>query len=57
MASFVENNNMIAIIALLSDWLKNLVPVFEPMRSKNKPVAPCTHDFSLCFEQVMGNNC
>ena len=26
----------IAIIAMLSDWLKRLVPVFQPMRSKTK---------------------
>ena len=31
----VESNYVIAI-AKLSDWLKNLAPVFQPMRSKTK---------------------
>ena len=31
----VERNYVIAI-ATLSDWLKNLAPVFQPMRSKTK---------------------
>ena len=31
----VERNNVIAI-ATLSDWLKRLAPVFQPMRSKTK---------------------
>ena len=31
----VERNSAIAV-ALLSDWLKNLVPVFQQMRSKTK---------------------
>ena len=31
----IESNNVIAI-ASLSDWLKNLVSGFEPMRSKSK---------------------
>ena len=37
----METNYAIAIaIATLSDWLKNLVPVFQTMRSKSKPTAP-----------------
>ena len=33
----VESNYAIAIaIAALSDWLKRLAPVFQPMRSKAK---------------------
>ena len=31
----VESNDVIAIAAL-SDWLKGLAPVFQPMRSKTK---------------------
>ena len=31
----VESNYVIAI-AKLSDWLKRLAPVFQPMRSKSK---------------------
>ena len=31
----VESNYVIAI-AVLSDWLKRLAPVFQPMRSKTK---------------------
>ena len=31
----VESNFVIAI-ATLSDWLKRLAPVFQPMRSKTK---------------------
>ena len=31
----VESNDEIAI-ATLSDWLKRLAPVFQPMRSKTK---------------------
>ena len=31
----VESDYVIAI-AVLSDWLKRLVPVFTPMRSKTK---------------------
>lgn len=32
---------MIAI-ATLDDWLRNLAPIFQPMRSKTKIIAPCT---------------
>ena len=35
----VESNYVIAIaiaIAMLSDWLKRVAPVFQPMRSKTK---------------------
>ena len=35
---------MIAI-ATLGDWLLNLAPVFSPMRSKAKTIAPCKRDF------------
>ena len=33
----VESNYAIAI-ATLSDWLKRLAPVFQPMRSKTKTI-------------------
>ena len=32
----VESDRAIAI-ATLSDWIKNLAPDFQPMRSKTKP--------------------
>ena len=32
----VESNYVIAIAAL-SDWLKRLAPILQPMRSKTKP--------------------
>ena len=41
-----------------SDWLKNLAPVFQPMRCESKPTAPCTHDFSRALSklQVIASN-
>ena len=49
----VESNYAIAI-ATLSDWLKRLVPVFQP-----KPIAPRTRDFSRASSQlqVIARNC
>ena len=54
----VEGNYVIAIAAL-SDWLKRLAPVFQPMRSKTKPIAPCTRDFSRALSkfQIISRNC
>ena len=54
----VESNYVIAIAAL-SDWLKRVAPVFQPMRSKTKPTAPCTRDFSRASSelQVIARNC
>ena len=55
----VESNYVIAI-ATLSDWLKRLPPVFQPMRSaKPRPIAPCTRDFSRALSelQVIARNC
>jgi len=54
----VESNYVIAI-ATLSDWLKRLAPVFQPMRSKTKTIAPCTRDFSRASSelQVIARNC
>ena len=53
----VESNYVIAI-ATLSDWLKRVAPVFQPMRSKTK-TAPCTLDFSRAKRklQVIARNC
>ena len=54
----VESNYAIAI-ATLGDWLKRLAPVFQPMRSKTKPIAPCTRDISRASGalQVIARNC
>lgn len=35
----VDSNKAIAI-AMLSDWLKNIAPDFQPMRSNTKPITP-----------------
>ena len=49
----VESDYMIAI-ATLSDWLKRLAPVFQPMRSKTKTnhATPCTRDFSRASSEL-----
>jgi len=55
----VESNSVIAN-ATLSDWLKRLVPVFQPIgESKPKPIAPCTRNFSRASGelQVIARNC
>ena len=56
----VERNCVIAI-ATLSDWLKRLAPVFQPMRINAKPIpfAPCTRDFSRALTelQTIARNC
>ena len=56
----VESNYVIAI-ATLCDWLKRVAPVFQPIRSKTKPkpIAPCTRDFSRALSefQVIARNC
>ena len=47
-------------IASLGDWLQNLAPVFQPIRSKFKPklIAACTRDSSRAFSklQVIARN-
>ena len=48
----VETNYAI-VIAALSDWLQNLMLVFQPMKSKTKHTL-CIWFFSLL--QVMGSN-
>ena len=54
----VESNYVIAI-AKLSGWLKRLAPVFQPMKRKPKPIAPCTRDFSRALSelQIIARNC
>ena len=54
----VESNFTIAIaIATPSDWLKNLAPVFQPMRGKTK-TTPWARDFSRLLSklQVIARN-
>ena len=50
----VESNYVIAIAAL-SDWLKILAPVFQPMRSKTKTNRNMYARFFPRFERVTGN--
>ena len=55
----VESNYVIAI-ATLSDWLKRVAPVFQPMRSKTKTNrAMYTRDFSRASSefQIIARNC
>ena len=54
----VESNYAIAI-ATLSDWLKRLAPVFQPMRSKNKTsCTPYAFFFRALSElQIIARNC
>ena len=42
----VESNYLIAI-ATLSDWLKRLAPVFQPMRCKTKTLKPNCFGFGF----------
>ena len=50
----VKSNHAIAIMTV-SDWLKNVVPGIQAMRSKTN----CTlyAQFFPHFEQAQGNNC
>ena len=41
-------------IAMLCNWLKSLVAVFQSTRSKNK-TTHALHPFP-CYEQVVGNS-
>ena len=54
----VESNYAIAI-ATLSDWLKRLAPVFQPMISTTKPITPRTRDFSRALRElrIIARNC
>ena len=48
----VESNYVIAI-ATLSDWLKRLAPVFQPMRIKTKTNRTrCRRDFSRSSSEL-----
>ena len=49
----VESNYVIAI-ATLSDWLKRLAPVFQPMRIKTKSLQVIAGKTEL---QVIARNC
>ena len=42
-------------ISTLSDWVKNLMPVFQPLRSKTKTNRSLYAQFFLRFEEVTGN--
>ena len=45
--TFESNNNYAIASTMLSDWLKNLVPVFQTTRSKIKTkILHLMHDFS-----------
>ena len=50
----VESNYSIAM-ASLSDWLKNLVPVFQPMKSETKVNRTFYGRFFPRFVLVAGN--
>ena len=50
----VESNYVIAI-ATLSDWLKRIAPVFQPMRSKTKTSRTIYASFFPRFDRVTGN--
>ena len=54
----VESNYVIAM-ATLSDWLKRLAPVFQPMRSKTKANRTMYGDFSRALSelQVIAGSC
>ena len=47
----VESHYLIAI-AKLSDWRKRLAPVFQPIKPKPKPIAPCTRHFSRASSEL-----
>ena len=50
----VESNYVIAI-ATLSDWLKRVAPVFQPMRSQTKTNRTMYTSFFPRFGGVTGN--
>ena len=50
----VENNYAIAI-ATLSDWLKSLAPVFQPMRSKIETNRTLYARYFPRFKKVTGD--
>ena len=40
-------------MATLVDWSKNIEPVFQPMRSKPKSIAPCKRDCSRDLSKLL----
>ena len=40
-------------IATRSDWLKNVAPVFQPIRSRTKTNHTSTHDFSRPLSKLL----
>ena len=52
----VESNYAIAI-ATLSDWLKRLAPVFQPMKSKTKTSRTTYARFFPSELQIIARNC
>ena len=48
-------SNYVSAIASLSDWLKNLSPVFQPVRRKTKNNHILYSRFFPRFEQVINN--
>ena len=59
MSSFQKTgeSNYVIAIASFSDWLKNLMPVFIPVRSKTT-IVPCTCNFTHALSklQVIARN-
>ena len=55
----VESNYPVTI-ATLSDWLKNLAPIFQPMESKTKSKGTLyvrfTRDFSRALRKLQVNS-
>jgi len=45
-------NNDTNTIATHSDWLNRLAPIFQPLRSKTKTIAPYTRDFSRVLSKL-----
>ena len=48
----VESNYPVTI-ATLSDWLKNLAPIFQPMESKTKSKGTLYVRFTLDFSRAL----
>ena len=52
----VESNYASAIV-LPGGCFKKIVPVFQPMRNKLKPIASRTHDFSRALSKLQVTAC
>lgn len=46
--------NCLIVIATIGDWLKSLMPIFQPMGSKTKTNGTLNVQFFPCFKQVTG---